>query len=447
MSGRRGFKGPVTPAAAARINLMQRRYEARMAAMGRNRKPTRLAAGNYTGSYKGRLPKPKRPAKPGKYAMSGARAEVEKHGIQALDNVVYLGAQSAPAFCIGGIVGQALIRKLMAIHFKYEYAHPSSQLVGNVDILGVNSHSPNVLRFIYKRTPPNAVVPSYVVGASFTFTPTQTLVSFGTWFAANVFSADLFGGMDTEAMFTNELYAYQFVSLDTYAAGGTSNLVGGPIIPLERQYLTVYSTVRMHIQNVTAADGSGTDTLQSDRIDNNPIKGKLFRFSGPLPKLSDYRGIATTLQITPVPEENAYQLQQDTTPDGIIYPSNSLTGVWAQVPNASQFSNCKGELAVSLAPGAMRDYTIMFKYSGTIQRLMRGFSSKDAVGRPRPNGIHQFGESFLFALEKRMPTGGPAVTLNFHYEQYYGACLGTRGRLAMARLADAGSAATKDVSA
>jgi len=446
MSARRGFKGPVTPAQASRINHMQRRYEARQASMGRTRKPTRLAAGNYTGSYKGALPKPKRVSKPGKYAMSGARAEVEKHGIQSLDHVVYLGAQAAPAFCIGGIVGQALIRKLMLLHYKIEYAHPASQLVPNVNT--VVGHTPYNLKFIYKTTPPNLVVPSYAVGATFTFTPTETLISFGTWFAANVFNADLFGGADSVAQFTNELYAYQFSQLDAYNAALDANVVQQAILPLERQYLTVYSTVRMHIQNITAADGTGADTLQSDRIDNNPIKGKLFRFSGPLPKLSAYRGIATTLQVTPVAEDSSYQLQQDTTPDGIIYPSVALTGVWAQVPNASQFSNCKGELAVSLAPGAMRDYTIQFKYSGTLQRLMRGFSSKDSSGRPRPNGIHQFGESFLFALEKRMPTGlSNAVTLNFHYEQYYGACLGTRGRLPMARLADAGSTAAKDQSA
>jgi len=423
---------------------MQRRYESRQASMRRvPPKPTRLAAGNYTGSYKGALPKPKRPAKPGKYAMSGARAEVEKHGIQSLDNVVYLGAQSAPAFCMGGIVGQALIRKLMGIHYKIEYAHPLSQLVPNVNAGYVYSHTPYQLRFIYKNTG-SIGVPSYGVGATFPFANTDTLVSFGTWFAANVFNNGLFGGGDNTSVFENELYAYQFVDLDNLGTVATS--VAGPIIPLERQYLSVYSTVRMHIQNITAADGTGSDTLQSDRIDNNPLKGKLFRFSGPLPKLSAVRGIATTLQVTPVPEEGAYQLQQDTTPDGIIYPSVALTGVWAQVPVASQFANCKGELSVSLSPGAMRDYSITFNYSGTLQRLIRGFGSKDTLGRPRPNGVHQFGESFLFALEKRMPTGiSPAVTLNFHYEQYYGACFGRRGRLPMARLADAGSVAVKDI--
>jgi len=424
---------------------MQRRYESRQAAMRRvPAKPTRLAAGNYTGSYKGALPKPKRPAKPGKYAMSGARAEVEKHGIQSLDNVVYLGAQSAPAFCMGGIVGQALIRKLMGIHYKIEYAHPLSQLVPNVNFTTVSGHTPFQLRFIYKNTG-SIGVPSYGIGPIYYFDLTETLVSFGTWFAANVFNNGLFGGGDNTSVFENELYAYQFLDIDSTSAGGGVT-ISGPIIPLERQYLSVYSTVRMHIQNITAADGTGTDTLQSDRIDNNPLKGKLFRFSGPLPKLSAVRGIATTLQVNPVPEENAYQLQHDTTPDGIIYPSVALTGVWAQVPVASQFANCKGELSVSLAPGAMRDYSITFNYSGTLQRLIRGFGSKDTHGRPRPNGVHQFGESFLFALEKRMPTGiSPAVTLNFHYEQYYGACFGRRGRLPMARLADAGSVAVKDI--
>lgn len=443
MSGR-NFKGPVTPAQAAQYAHMQRRYNARMAAMGRTPKRIRLSAGTYSGSYKGALPRPKRVAKPGKYAMSGARAEVEKHGTQALENVVYLGAQAAPASTVGSMVGQAFIRKIMLIHYKIEYEHPQSQLVP-ATYSGVVSHIPTNLVFIYKSTTPNNV-PTYGVGATYSFTNASTLVTFGTWFATNVFQNSTFGGADDANTGVNELFAYRFSNVDAWD-GANGQVVIGPTIPVQNQYLTFYSTVKMHIQNVTAADGTGGpggDTFQSDRIDNNPLKGKLFRFSGPLPKLNAHRGIATTMQVTPVPEENAYQLQRDTNVDGIIMPSIALSGVWAQVPNASQFANCKGELNISLDPGAMRDYTITFSYSGTLQRLMRGFSGIDAIGRPRPNGVHQFGDSFLFALEKRMPTGGPLVSLNFHYEQYYGACFGGRKRLPMARMADAGSVASPD---
>jgi len=443
MSARRGFKGPVTPSQAAKVAHMQRRYEARMQAMGRTRKPIRLARGAFSGSYKGALPRPKRPAKPGKYAMSGARAEVEKHGVQSLQDVVYLGAQAAPAFCVGNIVGQALIRKLMKIHHRVEYEHPSSQLVPSI-FFGTMSHSPYSLKFINKTTLPNSA-PTYNLGATFLFESTSTLLTFGAWFATNVFDSSTFGGVQDAAFFTNELYAYQFTQLDRVNVTTGAEIIDGPIIPLEHQYLTMYSTVRMHIQNVTAADSAGGDDKQADRIDNNPLKGKLFRFSGPLPKLNAYRGIATTLQITPVPQEFAYQLQRDTNADGIIMPSTALQGVWSQIPNASQFSNCTGELNVNLEPGAMRDYTITFQYSGTLQRLMRGFSGKDSQGRPRPNGVHAFGDSFVFALEKRMPTGALVnPTINFQYEQYYGACLGGRKHLPMARMASAGTVATAD---
>jgi len=429
----------------ARVDrLNARRSGARQNLLGRFAmvKP-RLAGGEHIGAYKGRLPKPKRASKPGKYALYGARAEVEKHGTQSLNNVVYLGAQSAPATRMGDIVGQAFIRKVMRRHYLMEYAHPASQLFPATS--GANNTAPRELRFLNKITPASGV-PTYTVAATFVFTTTDTLLTFGTWFSSNVFNSSAFGGSPDAAYFTNELYAYQFVNLDLATPNVTVYL---PIIPLENQYLTVYSTVAMHIQNVTTADDPvavQADTIKlGDRIDANPLKGKLMVFRGSTPKLSSYRGIATTTAITPVPEDNAYILQTDSTPDGIFMPAVSLTGVWQQVPLASQFSNCKGEVSVNLEPGQMKNYSIQFRYSGTLQRLIRGFSQKTVLGQPLPNGVHSFGESFLFALEKRMPTGNAQCTLNFHYEQYYGALFGRRKVLPMARQADAGSATVPDV--
>jgi len=437
--------GSARKAAGRRANAARQNLMGRFAA-SRAPRP-RPVSGMHIGAYKGRLPRAKRPAKPGKYALYGARAEVEKHGTQSLANVVYLGAQSAPAFRIGDIVGQAFIRKVMKRHYLFEYAHPASPLAPSSSFGDVVV--PHSLRF-YSKATPAVGVPVYAVSATFVFDNTDTIASFGAWFAANVFSAAVFGGVPDAAYFTNELYAYQFVNIDintqNYPAGG-SPTIPMAIVPLENQYLTVYSTVRMHIQNVTVADIDGTtaELKQTDRIDANPLKGKLMRFRGPCPKLTSYRGIATTTFVQPVPEENAYQLQSDSTPDGIFMPSASLTGVWQQVPTSGQFSNLKGEIQVSLEPGAMKDYSIAFKFSGTLQRLLRGFAQKTALGVPQPNGIHAFGESFLFALEKRMPTGSAQCALNFHYEQYYGAVFGRRKVLAMARQADAGSTTVPDV--
>jgi len=206
-------------------------------------------------------------------------------------------------------------------------------------------------------------------------------------------------------------------------------------MPLEGQYLTAYSVVRMHIQNVTPADDGG---LSTDRVDVNPIKGKLMRFKDPTPVIKDHRGIDDTATIN-----YGYVLQNDINGDGIIWPNPATPpgGPWTQLPTADMFRNCSGMANISLEPGSIKDYSLTFKFSGTIQALMKGFnnsqwqfSSSAPISRTIPSTVNkQFGQSFMFALEKRMPTGNAAVSVNFHYELYVGSCFGGRRKTPMMR--------------
>jgi len=211
-------------------------------------------------------------------------------------------------------------------------------------------------------------------------------------------------------------------------------LVNQAVMPLEGQYLTAYSVVRMHVQNVTPADDA---SLSTDRVDVNPIKGKLMRFKDPTPIIKDHQGIDGSAFV-----DYGYKLQQDTDGDGIIWPNplTSPSGPWTQLPTGDMFRNCSGMANISLEPGAIKDYSLSFKFSGTIQALIKGFqtSYQDPatlpVSIPTPSTVNkQFGQSFMFALEKRMPTGNALVSVNFHYELYVGSCFGGRRKTPMMR--------------
>ena len=408
-----------------------------------------------TGHYQGRLPRPKRVARPGKFALYGARCELERYGKVNHPDCLYLGAQSAPAYRLGNVIGSAFIRMVMKKHYHREYTEPGEKLApqgsgtanGSTIANAWFDYFPQALKFWRKQTAAEGQ-PTYAVAVTFTFNvAVDTVDSFGRWFSDNVVHGDEFGGNWTDNAY-NTLHAYQFVHVEHLDPG--FSYVNQAVIPLEEQYITVYSTVRMHIQNVTAADGISEEptgaVYQSTRIDANPVKGKLLRFRGPLPLIKSDRGISGT-----VSTDWGWQLQQDTNADGIIWPAIAPVGQWLQLPNADQFKNCVGITSISLEPGAIKDYTIPFKFSGTLQKYidsMHAVKEADDVLNPRapiPDyRTRHLGSSFMFALEKRLPTGNANVSINFHYEHYAGAVFGGRKKPVMVRQALSLGATTAD---
>ena len=417
---------------------------------------------SQSGHYQGRLPRPKATKRPGKFALFGARSELERYGKAEHADCLYLGAQSAPAYRIGEAVGAAFIRMVMKRHFHFEYSSPDQKLFPQLSGTGsgvtvpdaAGAYNPLAIKF-WRKTTVAAGANTLDAPVTYTFAPSgDTVTSFATWFCNYVFHGKDFGGTWLDPNSDVELYAYQFVGADTSLTtpGYVSN---GPLMPLEGQYLTVYSTVRMHIQNVTRADGI-TEALtgavyESTRIDANPVKGKLLRFSGPLPLIKDDRGIDMT-----GPADFGWRLQSDSNADGIIWPNISPVGQWLQLPGADQFRNCVGMASISLEPGAIKDYSLSFKYSGDLNKLMHGLreviGAPDTLGvgvptnprAPLPNSMHQLGQSFMFALEKRLPTGNANVSINFHYENFFGAVFGGRRKTVMVRKAITAGAAVAD---
>jgi len=366
-------------------------------------------------------------------AIRGHRAEVQQYGKVEHPYVAYLGAQVAPAGRIGQSVGMAFIRMVMKKHWHTEYTSTEQFLLaGNVGpgAAWINAIVPYDLRFWRRNANPTGP-PSYTVEATYSFNanPAGTVRSFGEWFNANVFHGANFNGGTGAPFSGTELHAYQFSQFDVGNAASTVLSV----VPLTGQYVRCYSTVRMHIQNVTPSDAVDVNSLSTDRVDSNPVKGRLLRFRGPTPVVSDDRGVegVTTADF-------GWKLQQDTNGDGIIWPgAPQPTGQWSALPSANSFKNCAGIASISLEPGSIKDYSLSFKFSGTIQSLMRGFNASTSGNVPFPGGNaganKQFGQSFMFALEKRMPTGAAAVMLNFNYENHYGAVFGGRPVQPMAR--------------
>jgi hypothetical protein len=428
------------------------------------------------GSYQGRFAKPK-PARTGKFAIRGYRREREEFGSQSQNDVCYLGLSSVTPKEIGQVVGCAFLRNVMKRHYRVDYEDERDSVIAGISPL---VPFPSRIAFWREFRVQTSVPTTYAVFATYTFVATDTVRDFGQWFEANVFnSPDVGGGyfpvtgtLPVTQQDIVSLYAYQFfepsgvmssavidfpgvyntgagfyapaVNLSgettTYDAGGTGGLPAAAAtfvdpVQSERQmipvridgmYLTCYSKADMHIQNVTTADQGGDTSLLDDRIDSNPVRGRIFKFKGPLPLVKNNRNVGPGTGYGP---DEAFRLMVDPNGDGIIKPSTELLGSWRGVPSADMFENCTGITSVSLEPGAIRNFTMQFKFSGLLINLIRGFSATYASIRyPAAGRHHALGTCMLLALEKRVRTGsgvdGQKVSVNWHADIYSGAVMG-----------------------
>jgi len=386
------------------------------------------------GHYQGKLPAPKRPKRPSKYEKAGFTAEVERFGTQTLNDVCYVGCTSLCHEDIGDVVGIAFIRKIMKRHYQFEYTSPEQLINPRVPATpAAYGVGPIAILFYYEEITAADAEPTIVLGYTYTLGLTS-LSAFATAFYTNVLASNTFGQVQAGTNYPlRRLHGYQFQEADYLVAEGLGAVQErySPLYPLKNQYLTVYSAVTMGIQNITSADDG---SLLTTHVDANPVKGKLFHFKDLLPRLQQRNGAFGT-----VTTDNSFKLQIDPNSDGIIKPDSSLSGGFAQIPTASMFSNCNGEAPISLEPGHIKDYKLIFKFNGTLEKFMNGFS---AFNYPLQKGA--FGTCCLFALEKRMPTGGAPVSVNFHYESRFGCVFGKRLGALMPKGGSAGTAVTAE---
>lgn len=394
------------------------------------------AHGTYMGKFK--RPKTVRPA--GKFAMYGFRAHRELFGTQTQNDCAYIGISSMVPQDIGRAVGAALWRKILARR-GIVISSPTEPL-GLPGGIVTADPLPFRVTWIQKSQNTSGVI-TYNTGV-YSQVPVagDTLVSLAEAWCQNVFLSAEFNGQADSTAGQKILYAYRVDEKDTNGSTTTGIARLGAVIPIDRQRVTVYSLAKMAIQNVTVADGITGDPLQDDRIDRNPIKGAIFKFSVPTPRLNDDAGT-----FGQAAADGGNKLQFDTNMDGLIIPNASLTGKWKQVPDPSMFQKCVGRASVSLEPGSIRDISIKFKFSGLLTRLMQGVNNH-GTGTPFMRytfGDNQFGTSMLFALEKRMMTGGLGVSLNYTYNMHYGAVMGRRVKVPLDPFQTGGDAAVADV--
>jgi hypothetical protein len=183
-------------------------------------------------------------------------------------------------------------------------------------------------------------------------------------------------------------------------------------------YAGAYTTVTW--QNVTPASGDvlmQQDPLAADTINHVPLKGKIYTFSGPVPKVWDkHRAEMHELFMPEFFEGGRYLL-----------PNSKLHNIdeFAKPPRGkSIWSNCIGEQSIGIGPGQFKKLRLNYRVNDTLEEFFKRYRDADVdhlkMGRtvclclePAIRRQH-IGEPIPYAAVKL--NGGKEVTVQ--YEPY-----------------------------
>ena len=438
-AGRRAFGN-----AKRTVETFSRRWKKQKASHPNRKMPrVKAAPGRYAGRFKGPITR----ARKGSFAVKGHRQHNEVFGQVTQANCAYLGIYSLPRISIGRSVGMALIRYALKREFDRDCSN-EAEYIDNSAVTSSAADAIAAVRVHYVEQGAAANAPTYgfldfFLNTSVTALPapgtTQwnaTLVDFAAWFTGSVFTRQEFGGSFSSVGGQRVITSMNFVRVSivgsNYVLAGTTNH-----IPLANLIVKVYSLVKCSIQNITPADDTvGAGALDANRIDSNPLNGRIYKFKGVLPEIA-------SIYNDPVGASNAEReanLIRPAATNAPVLRATPQAGIvdWVGTPPAPDtWANCKYSMPVRLAPGSIKDMSCKFSFDGRLRDLIQGSAVSDNNSNNTGNlnaRQRAFGTSMLIALEKTMRTGASNIVLNYHVDWMVGAMVKKSVRVAMPKV-------------
>lgn len=387
----RAQRGGATPGAARRI-AAQKRYRTQV-----------------TGHYKGRLRRgkwrkySKNVTKRMKYAVYGVHHVEERRGVQTDSQCVYVG-HSIASFQVGIDVCRAIVRALWK-----KAGVDISDFALAVPMSATNSYT---LSFSYLKD----------VTSTGSWSSQPITITLGTSFAQlaqNLY--DNFVVLMTDASPTVEgpwqaLKIYEF-NLSNGVGSAYEQIMAR--IPASAMTVEIDFKSLLTVQNHTlAAAGADVQDELTTNIENNPLKGKLYKSM----KMSN----GLTCKFKPNATTTGFRNMIADIETGMILESGASLGhsMYYKPPDPFYFNSTKA-VNINLAPGAIKTDTIKFKRTITLDRFFQLFGN--AMWR-RTNQVAPFNQTWVpFGLahvvgcEKALDSGSSEANIRVAYEleQHY----------------------------
>jgi len=414
--------------------------------------PNQGRRGN-TGTYVGRFKRPRTDRRATKAERYGFVGQSERYGTVTGTDVAYIGVTTVHPKEWFFAVAVALLRDIIKTHAGIDVSSIDHRIDWDVGTsTGGGDPVFRGIEWVPKYYDYNAQTSSFItngttnapsVGQSYVMTlndtTNTTLTDLAIELVENVFCSAAFGGKVDSNFGSYELAGYRIIRSDRTSTTTVAERYFSPTYYFDKWYLSLNIRRVLSVQNATPADTADGNAVNVDRIDRNPIRGRMFKFSCPYPRLNipDY----AASDIVPV--------FQDTLQDAVLIPSfDNVTnyGRWKQVPTTAYFDRVSGVAEVAMEPGHIKDFAIYRTVTCTIPDLMRWCAVSTHTGAttqvvPRYFGNDELGPCVLLALEKRMSTGSNSVVLNFQMDSHVTAYMHKRPTQRYIQTANAGTTA------
>lgn len=358
--------------------------------------------GAATGVFVGPFKKPKRKflkkhKKNHSFAGKGVMRTVETYGTVTDADCIYVGHSTYNLGDLAKTICQAVIRKLLV---KAGYALNSVNQV--IPVNGGAGGVGGVFEWTVS-SPTGVETPTaYSLVATSTINSTSTLSGF-----ENSVLGYLSG--DSANMHTSVRFL-QFIGVEGTRCEAQLNLL--------EEILTVMCSSNLSVQNRTRpATGTSTTT---EAVDNQPLKGRLYRFAGGVPKLMPTAAIVGTAGPSPLTRVDG---------TGVILARASEFPVpteWREPPLPKIWSNSVAGSNVNLQPGNIKKTYIRSYWKGYFNNILYKLRVVDATVATRVTYVQSPGKCEILALEEALNSGSTnLITVTYECDKRYGAMLYT----------------------
>jgi len=385
----------------------------------RARKPTTYAKKKFKGrmlssnaNYAGKFKRSLKKKKPTRYEKKGHQSVTEKHGTQVQSNCAWIGFRSAISDQVLFDMAVALVRYIMYKHYGMTYNHLEQTMHYNN---GTNKEKFNKITFVWKELSDTS---SPTTGTKSIYILNNSLRSVATEVKELILQSNEFNtyrdSNTSDSKYRRYLAGYIMSERDHTSDTSFRN-IESPYQDIENMYVKAYANASIKIQNVTAADDSSVTTKNRNRVDANPVVGKRYKFTTPLPITVDSTTVDDYEILT---KDVEYILARDPNADGVIFPQVDMTGAWQRPVPQTMFKKCSGASRVRLEPGSIKHAKLSFSFDGKLNSLMHGFFDGQGDARIQDS----LGTCMMFAFEKTMRTGDSnTIDINWQVQRKSGA--------------------------
>lgn len=343
----------------------------------RRRRNVRKARSGPTIGSAGRAYPYPRYRRPSKFAKYGVIHKLENRAVVADPDAVYVGGCTLPAEGVLQATASAIIRLLFAkTQFAMVDEHRSIKSEGGNPGLA--------LTLIYKLSPAgNAVSAGSVSGTA-------------GWTTYRAAASALVGLFYTAGGAASSFLEFIEIRLSGDGVGGATALTLNSTLNPNDTVIELSGKVACQIQNRTPASTGSTDVGDSDNINANPLRGKVYKGRGTHFSFrfnTDDTGNAPIIQAN---QETGILFLEANNPD---IPAN-MQNVIKKPPPAYTFANMYGQAYFRQDPGRIRKLACSSKMRFKLNSLVAMMLPYLLVGVKSVGGANPLGHTVVCGLEK-----------------------------------------------